>query len=549
MADSRATDLLSQHSRMKTQRLPFEQTWQDIAERMCPRKAMFKGRKEGNQPKGVRLTEKIFDATPALALDRFAASAHSLVTPRNQTWQQFKASDESLMKIIAVQRYFDELTRVVFAARYAGNFDNQVHECYYDLGGFATMALYTGDTGRKMLYRSVPMWQAYFAENQFGVVDVFSREYWLTARQAAQEFPLDKLSSAVRTACERTPDAEFPFLCIVKPTTDLDVNRLDFKGMPFAQTDIDMTQSTVLKQEGYRSFPYAVGRYSVTPGEIYGRGPGEIVLPDVKMLNEMNKTVMQAAQLKVLPPILAHRDGILDAIRLTPAAINYGGVDSQGRQLIAKLDVGGDVGLGLELMDQKRGVIQDAFWGKMFQVLLENPQMTATQAMLIAQQQGALLAPTASRIESEFLARVAERELTILHRAGQLPEPPPELLEVGGGYQIEYDSPMSRARRAEEGVSILRSFEQLGPMAQVAGPSLFKRVKWDEVSRTIFEVNGAPADILYTDDEMVAVDAQQQQAVQLQNVLAAAPAAASAAKDLAQAGAIAASSPNQAVAA
>lgn len=545
MSDSRATDLLSQHARMRTQRTMFDNTWQDIAERICPRKALFKRGREGNQTKGLRLTERIFDATPALALDRFAAAAHSLVIPRNQLWQKFKASKDELNKVVQVQRYFDELTKVVFAARYAANFDNQAHECFYDLGAFATMCLYTGDTGQKMLYRSVPMWQAFMAENSFGVVDVLSREYWLTARQAVKEFGVDKVSSAIQRAATITPEAEFPFLCVTKPRADMDVNRLDFMGMAYAQIEIDMSSNTVVKEEGYRTFPYAVGRYTVTPGEIYGRGPAELVLPDVKMLNEMNKTTLQAAQLRNLPPILAHRDGVLDAIRLTPAAINYGGIDSAGRKLIDSLDIGGDTGLTIELMDQKRNVVIDAFWGKMYQVLLENPQMTATQALLIAQQQGALLAPTASRIENEFLARIADHELDILHKAGVLPEPPPELLEAGGGYQIEYDSPMSRARRAEEGVGILRSVEQLSPMAQIVGAGIFKRVNWDEASKIIFEVNGAPARMLYTDDEMVEIKQQADQAAQMQQILAAAPVAASAAKDLASANAISASVPNQ----
>lgn len=546
MADSRATDLISQHGRLRTQRSQFEATWQKIAERILPRKANFTRGRDGNQEKGRVLTDKIFDATPALALDRFAAAAHSLVTPRNQTWQKFKSSDEQLMKSIAVQRYFDELTRVVFAARYAGNFDNQVHECYYDLGAFSTMCLYIGDTGSKILYRSVPMWQAFFAENQFGVVDCVHREYWLTARQAIKQFAAEKLPVAIRNAAQRTPDAEFPFLCVTKPREEFDVARMDFRGMPFMSMEVSLVDSSVVKEEGFRRFPYAVGRYSVTPGEVYGRGPAEIVLPDVNMLNEMNKTTMQAAQLKLLPPLLAQADGVLSAIRLTPAAINYGGIDDQGRQLVAPLQVGGDVGIGIELMDQKRGVIVDAFWGKMYQVLLENPQMTATQAMLIAQQQGALLAPTASRIESEFLAAIAARELAILDQARVLPEPPPELIEAGMGYEIEYDSPMSRARRAEEGVAILRSIEQLVPAAQAAGDPkvVFSRVKWPEVAKTIFEVNGAPAKILFTDEEMESVDAANAQAAQTQALLGAAPVAASAAKDLAQAGAIAASAPN-----
>src|ERR1043165_5430963 len=102
--------------------------------------------------------------------------------------------------------------------------------------------------------------------------------------------------------------------------------------MPYASYYVCCATNDVIEEGGFRTFPYAVGRYDLNPGEVYGRSPCMTILPDVKMLNEMNRTTIQAAQLQVLPPLLAHRDGILDAIRLTPAAINYGGVDDQGRQ-------------------------------------------------------------------------------------------------------------------------------------------------------------------------------------------------------------------------
>lgn len=535
--------------RMVQLRSPFDVLYQDIAERVLPRKAKFGKRMAPNENKGKRETAKILDAQPALALERFGASAHSLVVPRNQVWHKLKASIEELNKNLSVQRYFEDLNDILFAARYAGNFDHQVQECLIDEGAFGTMAMYTGDTGSKLYYRNTPIWQCYFAEGVDGLVNTMAYYHMMTARNAVKEFAgrLDALSAGIKSAAEKTPEVEFEFLCITMPREDFDASRMDAKGMRFAAMEICLDSREICEDKGYDVFPYAVGRYSNTPGEIYGRGPVEIILPDVKMLYAMMNSTVQAAQLAALPPLLAHGDGILNALRLTPAAVNYGGVDEQGRQLVHPLQVGGDVRLGLEMMEQKRAVISDALWGKMFQVLLENPQMTATQAMLIAQQQGALLAPTASRIESEFLAKIVERELSILHKAGALPQPPMELIEAGAGYSVEYDSPLSRARKAEKGVAILRTFEQIAPIAQAAGEGagVFRRFNFSQSVKELAEANGMPPDCLYTDEEMAAQDAQQAQQAQLQQILAAAPVAASAAKDLAQAQSISASSPNQ----
>src|SRR5690606_4937285 len=119
--------------------------------------------------------------------------------------------------------------------------------------------------------------------------------------------------------------------------------------------------------------------------------------------------------------------------------------------------------------------------------------------------------PTGSRIEAEFLSNMLYRELDILAAAGQLPEMPPQLAERGGLFEIEYDSPLSRAREAEGGVAILRTFEQLAPLAQAIGPSAFKRFNPDAISKELARLNGMPSKVMYTDEEMEAIDAAQAQ--------------------------------------
>lgn len=545
MADSRADELISMHGRMQTLRsAAFEPVWAQIDERINPTAADF-GSNTANTPKGQQRTEKAFDATPGLALDRFKAAIHSLVTPRNQMWQKLKPVDEALAEDSEILRYLDEVTSILFRARYAANFDSEVQGCYYNGGKYGSFGMFTGEQpGKSLYYRGIPMKQLYFAENEFGEVDLVHRDWLWTARQAYQRWG-DKLPPVVKRAAEKTPDQEFRFLHCVKPRVDADVNRKDYRGMPFVSYYVCFDTREVLEESGYRTFPYSVGRYDLLPGEVYGRSPCMTILPDVKMLNEMNRTTIQAAQLAVLPPLLAHRDGILDAIKMTPAAINYGGVDDNGRQMIQPMNLGANLNIGLEMMDQKRSIINDALLQTLFQILVDKPNITATEAMLRAQEKGQLIGPTGSRIETEFLTPMVLREIDILAMAGQLPPMPKRLMDAGGMYAIEFDSPLSRAREAEGGVGILRTFEQLGPVAQVAGPGVFKRFNMDAISKELSRLNGMPAKLLYDDEEMQAIDEQQAQKAQLDQILAAAPVAASAAKDLAQAGAIAGTAEGQ----
>jgi len=95
----------------------------------------------------------------------------------------------------------------------------------------------------------------------------------------------------------------------------------------------------------------------------------------------------------------------------------------------------------------------------LFQILTESPQMTATEVLERAREKGMLLAPTMGRQQSESLGPSIEREIDILDQQGLLPEMPDILKEVGSDYKVEYDSPLSRAQKAEETAGVFRSLE------------------------------------------------------------------------------------------
>ena len=60
---------------MRNGRGVWESHWEEIAERVLTRSAEFVGERE----QGDKRTEKLYDATAALALERFAAAVESLV--------------------------------------------------------------------------------------------------------------------------------------------------------------------------------------------------------------------------------------------------------------------------------------------------------------------------------------------------------------------------------------------------------------------------------------------------------------------------------------
>jgi hypothetical protein len=147
------------------------------------------------------------------------------------------------------------------------------------------------------------------------------------------------------------------------------------------------------------------------------------------------------------------------------------------------------------------------------------------------------------RQQSEMLGPMIEREIDILARSGLLPEMPDELREAGGEVDIEYISPLNRAQRAEEGVAILRTLESVTGLAQF-DPEVLMVFDPKKIARELADINGVPAKVLRSDEEIFAIKDQQAQQAQLEQLLQAAPIVANSAKTLTETAQLAGNQPS-----
>src|SRR5581483_8372605 len=205
----------------------------------------------------------------------------------------------------------------------------------------------------------------------------------------------------------------------------------------------------------YRTMPMAISRYVQTPGEIYGRGPAMFVLPALKTLNAEKRTFLKQGHRAADPVLFTSDDGVVDA-SLRPGALNKGGINSDGKLLVAALPTG-QIQISEEMMQEEKALINDAFLVTLFQILTETPQMTATEVIERTNEKGILLAPTVGRQQSEYLGPMIEREVALLAEMHEIPPMPDVLREAKGQYNVIYSSPISRAMRAQEAAGFIRS--------------------------------------------------------------------------------------------
>jgi len=258
--------------------------------------------------------------------------------------------------------------------------------------------------------------------------------------------------------------------------------------------------------------------------EVYGRGPGVEALPDVRMINEMERVGLIALQKVVDPPLLVPDDGFLSPIRTTPGGLNYyrAGLGPQDR--IAPLQTGGRVDLNEAKIGQVRAAIDRTF----FLDLLELPGPTAADgdvlrfsATEIAARQRdrlSILGPIVARQEAEMLGPLVIRTLSVMLRSGMLPPPPQVLLDAD--FKVAYSNPVAIAMRSGELASISQLIQFLVPFAQL-DPTVIQRFQTGRVAELAAEILKVSPSVFKSGEELEAEQraaaeqqAQQQELVQ-----------------------------------
>lgn len=523
-ADEQETvrDIRKLFSELQTYRNIHAGQWEEAAALVLPtsKNTFFYG--SYNFP-GEKKTQQQIDATGALALSQFCAIADSMVTPKNWKWHGLK-SYADVMKDRKCRTYFDAVRDALFDYRYRpeANFHGQNFNNWQSLGAFGNSVMFTDRFDARwnhgapgLRYKSVPLGECFFGENHQGVVTTMVRWFRKTAEQAVEAFGIEWLPASMRPALEQNLQTPFSFLHCVRPRDPkkFDPRRLDAKGKPFQSVYISIEGNCLMADEGgYRTFPYAVSRYDQTPGEVYGRGPAQIVLPGLKTLNAEKAMFLKTGHLAGDPVLLTADDGITNFSR-RPGAMNPGSVNADGKPLVHALPVG-DLQITKEMMDEERGVIETVFLTSLFKVLTQHPDMTATQVIELLNERGMLVAPTLGRQHNEYVGSLVPREIDLLQemtdvRGRPVLPPMPDLLrEYGGYYDIEDTSPLAMAARTSEVAGFSRWADQLHQWAAISGDmSILDPLNFDKASRGGAEIMNIRTDWI-SDDREIALKRQ-----------------------------------------
>ena len=414
---------LNRQQKLKSKRQNWDNLWQDLSDYFCPGRITAIRREED----GARKTKKIYDNTGADAAQKLAAGLYSRTVNPASKWFYItlETADEELENNSEINKWFDlarDRTQSVINKRGTG----ALYQTYCDLTSLCNAVLFIQeDPISGVSFRTYPIDRVDIAEDYRGVVDTVYRKFEMTLRQINQEFP-GKLPQDKMQQMENEPDAKAWVLHVVAPRTERDPDKIDNLNMPFESLYILCEGPVLLEESGYPEMPYAVARLEVLAGELYGRGPATIALPEVKSLNEMAKLQLDGSNMRLRPPLDVPLNAYVNPIQLIPGYKNLN-QDEGGRRITA-LNVAGDLQYTAKDIELQQNKVKEIFYNDQL-YLRTNAEMTATEVQKRSEIQMQLMGPWQGRLELELFEPMINRILGILIRQGDVPPPPQELLE------------------------------------------------------------------------------------------------------------------------
>lgn len=524
MADDLAIDAIRTWERLEGARGTTLAHWQDCANYMMPDRADFTVQRSP----GMKRMDRVFDSTPIWALQQFASGLHGMMTSPTLRWFALAAQDDQVNSIDAVHAWLDAASEIMYGL-FNGprhNFASQSHELYLDTGCIGTAAMAVLESNRSgVLFSTRHMAECCIAENEEDRVDTLIRSWKYTAKQAIDAWG-KACGEKIQQAYEKNPDQTFRFLHSVRPRRVRDPQRADAKHKPFESVYVCVDDRTVIGESGFNEFPYMVPRFSKSVGEVYGRGLGQMVLPDVKMLNEMAKTVLKSAQKIVDPPLQVPDEGFELPIRTRPGDRVFYRAGTRDR--IEPLKTDGNIPIGIEMLNSLR---QQVIRGMLVEWMLmpSNPSdpaaagkgVTATYVLQQRDEKMRLLSPVLARMQSEFLGPLIDRVFAIMWRqsvakrfgpGAWFPPPPPEL--SGMSLRVEYVSPIAIAQRTSQIDTLVRLIQMQGMVTQM-DPNAPRLVDSEGIMRLVARDLNSPAAAMKSPEQVqqeqqAAAEAQQQ---------------------------------------
>ena len=364
----------------------------------------------------------LYDATAADAADNLAASIYTLLTPPESMWLQLVGESE-------LSQNADYATTVLRANLNDSNFYTTIHQCYMDLVILGTACLFMAESpigaSSAFTFTAIPI-------NDIAILpNAVFHTTSMPACEVMEKYPTWTPPANLRDTIQRDPETPLKLVQSLVGT--------EFTAWLDVGGDIE---NNIVATGTFETNPYIIFRWSVSSGELYGRGPVLRALPDIKTANKVVELVLKNATIAVSGIWMADDDGVINLqnINLTPGAIIPKAVGSSG---LTPLTSGADFDVSQLILKDLRERIRHALLADR-QGLLSDKEMTATEIMARNADMMRILGATYGRLLHEFIRPLCDRGLQILARRGLIAP-----IQLNSDAELKYIAPIAQMTATE----------------------------------------------------------------------------------------------------
>jgi len=472
----------------------WESLLSDAYEYFLPNRNLF-----DRDDTGQKKMDLIFDSTASVAIQLGASKLQENIAPIWAKWAAIELAEEMKRDIKAgdgeideddIRKKLEEQTEIVFDYINRSNFATQFYEMALDvLIGTGTMMIKenTDDMEMPFSFHSIPQKHIGFEEGPQGSVESHWRKHKIKGRNIERTWRGFKASKSIKDKIDKDPDGDIACTegVVYDPKDKV------YHGVVWVDDE-----STLSWDQSYEnSSPFVTGRYAKTSGEVRGRGPAVMVLPDVKSLNKAKEFVLQRAAIELAGMWTATDDGVTNPYNLTiaPGVVLPVGSNNSSNPSIQRLDTGGGVELSLFEINELQGAIKKSLFNDLRDP--EGPVRSATEIAMEARELAKRIGSAYGRLQTEILVPTLKRVMYILVKRGKID---PILID-GKAVDIKFTSPLARSQDMEDIMAVQQAVEFV---LNTAGPDQSKMTfKLEDFGTWVAEKTGMPAELVRSKSE------------------------------------------------
>ncbi len=512
--DIKAKEIINEFSREEARQANIRSLWQDASDYIYPYVDITALRTPGEAR-----TDKIYDMTPMLDMLDMVSGLKQVLIPVGQSFFAVKLINSENNRNDAIQRYLSLVTEQAHEEIFSSNFITEFDEVLRSLIVFGPGSIYSEWTKKTGLnYRASTVGSYILIEDSTKNVVGKLEKISLTAQQAYEEFGNKAGEEVVKALGEPNKSGEcYDFIHKIAPRKNRNPDLKDNLNKPYESIIVNVKEKVVVSEGGYEENPCHTARWMRPANEKDGRGVGTEMLPQIKVLNQMVKDLIECGNKHNNPPreVL---DSVEGAIRVTPGAINRVQAMNSIRSLDERLN--GNFPITVEMVQMQTEVIHRAFFRQVFAPLadLTGDRRTTLEIQERIRQELQRLGPPVGRVQAELMTKLIQRSILLLIRNRVLPQPPEEL--QGANFGIEYVGPFALALRSQQAKGFQEWVSFVAQMDAVF-PGAKENVDADDAVVRMGRTFGVNVEDIATEEERNQkrqLRAQQEQAMQAMQV-------------------------------